>query len=91
MAQCKRVPGNPSHGSGWITTAFSTIPNRPRVLRLPCSELAPMREYAFFHATQTAFYAQGDDVTQEQVLINLAVGAGWMRLSFNVVTGRKRR
>ncbi|MEE4376374.1 MAG: DsbA family protein [Candidatus Competibacteraceae bacterium] len=38
--------------------------------------LAPTREYEFFHATQAAFYAFGRDVTQENVLMSLAIETG---------------
>jgi putative protein-disulfide isomerase len=38
--------------------------------------LTPTREYEFFHAVQAAFYAQGRDVTQEEVLVSLAAELG---------------
>jgi len=44
--------------------------------------LAPTREYEFFRATQAAFYAHGEDVTQEKVLMNLATESGLDAIEF---------
>ena len=48
---------------------------------------APVRALAMFHAVQTAFYAQGHDATDADVLADVAQGQGVERACFTAAFG----
>ena len=62
---------------GWI---YTTEPACRAVVAV--REIAPAHTLAMFHAVQTAFYAQGQDVTDTHALADIAQGIGLARSDF---------